>query len=89
MESTIATLRRRALQHSRQATRLWKRSRQLLTSKELDDRSSAVRSAVELNERAIDECRKALNTIDFLRRIPNTLHAGQDQNGTNSRPLNG
>jgi len=89
MESTIERLRRRALQHSRHATRLWKRSRQLLTSNELEDRGSAIRSAVNLNERAIDECKKALNTIDFLHRYRNPLIGGGDQNGPNSRPLNG
>jgi len=88
MESTIERLRRRALQHSRHATRLWKRSRQLLTSNELEDRGSAIRSAVNLNERAIDECKKALNTIDFLHRYRNTPSL-EAVIKTAQRPLNG
>ena len=68
MESTIAILHRRALQHSRQAAGLWKRSRQMLDSNEAGNLGAAFNAALDLNRKAIDECKKALNTIDFLRR---------------------
>ena len=72
MDSTIERLHRRALLHSRQAAKLWKRSKQVFETNETDDRTIKLESAIQLNERAIDECRKAINTIDFLRRYRGT-----------------
>ncbi len=68
VDSTIARLHSNALQHSRQAARLWLRARNVLDSKEFVDLRASIHEAVELNQRAAGECRKDLNMIDVLRR---------------------
>jgi hypothetical protein len=45
----------------------------------LEQRWLLFRSAIDLNAKAIDECRKALNTIDFLRRYQGPKPLGRNR----------
>ena len=43
---------------------------QLLDPEGAEDLFTRIEAAIEISERAIEECKKALNTFDFLRRYP-------------------
>lgn len=69
MGSAIEGIHHTALKHSRRAVRLWRESAELLRQAGPGSALSGetFNKAAELNARAADECRKALNTMEFLK----------------------
>ena len=65
MDSELTALKENVERYAKRASRLWVAARVMLESSRSPE---SVCSALELNSRAIEECRRALNTLDFIRR---------------------
>ena len=70
MNSAIRGIHHDAVKHSMRAARLWRESAAVFDSVASGRRmrSEEMRRAAELNEKALDECRQALRSIEFIRR---------------------
>lgn len=78
MQSPITQLHHNAIKHARRAALLWAECTAILEADGLD-RYRSIHCALELNERAIDQCRAALNTMDFLIRYASQVEPNKSQ----------
>jgi|SRR4026207_1884024 len=67
MDSLEQSLRRRATQQAENAIQMWAESNEMLRSD--SDSVASFHSVIWLNKLAIEECRSALNTFTFLKRL--------------------
>lgn len=70
MNSAVQGIHQDAIKHSRRAARLWRESAAIFhgADRSVVSKEQVIRKVAALNERAMDECRQALHSIEFLRR---------------------
>jgi len=74
MNPAVQGIYHTAVKHSRRATKLWMESAAII-NREADNptrKAAAMRKAAELSEKALDEYRQALHSMEFLRRYRQT-----------------
>lgn len=64
MEPVIKRLDQDARRRARKAVRMWVEASAMLSGEK--NRPAAVLAAISLNQEAIEECNRALNTLKFL-----------------------
>ena len=71
MDETIERIRESALRHAKTATRLWREARSLRDNPgDAWVGRATVARVYDLNRKAIDESRQAINGFEFLKRYP-------------------
>jgi len=83
MDKAIKGIEQTALRHSRKAVRLWEECRHVMELADRENFVAAIFAAARLNAEAIEECRQAINKLDFVNRY-HTPHG--DRSESSGRP---